>query len=115
MQHVAPFAAPREDVYGVLASSARRLTYGELAAVSAASGIIALVATVLHRASWMLLAACYVVWCFAGWGILFHPDAKPRSLSQRLLHLMIVASGTGVFLALGVGVFFWMLGPSWKL
>ena len=115
MQHVAPLAAPRETVYTVLASTARRLTYGELAGVAVASGAIALVAAALGRASWMLLAVCYVVWCFAGWGILFQSSAAPRAPGWKALHLTIVASATAVSAALALGVFFWALGPSWKL
>ena len=80
MNHAAPLAAPRESIFVVLASSARRLSYGELSSIAAASGIIALAAASLGIASWMLLAACYVLWCFAGWGILFHAST-PRTLT----------------------------------
>jgi hypothetical protein len=115
MQHVAPFAAPRESVYAVLASSARRLTYGELSVIAGASGLIALAAAAFGRASWMLLAACYIAWCFAGWGILFHSPSIPRTATWRALNLTIAVSATGVFVALAFGVFFWALGPRWIL
>lgn len=116
--HAAPFAtsstAPRETVFVVLASSGRRLSYGTLASIAAASGVIALVAAALGRASWMLLAACYVIWCFSTWGTLFH-TAVPRSRRWRALEWTIVGSASVVCTILGVGVFFWALGPSWKL
>ena len=114
MQHVAPLPAPRENVFAMLASSARKLSYRDLSAIAAASGVIALVAAALGRASWMLLSACYVIWCFAGWGILFHA-ATPRSLRWRAFQWTIVGSASAVVVALGVGLFFWALGPSWKL
>lgn len=115
MQNVKPFAAPRESVYAVLASSARRLTTRELSGIAAASGIVALAAAALGRASWMLLAACYLGWCFAGWGILFRSAAAQRRPAWRALQFTIVASATCVFAALVIGVFFWALGPSWVL
>ncbi len=114
MNHAAPLAAPRESVFVVLASSARKLSYGELSSIAAASGVIALAAALLGIASWMLLAACYVVWCFAGWGILFHA-LTPRTLRWRAFQWTIVGSASAVFVLLGVGVFFWALGPGWIL
>lgn len=63
----------------------------------------------------MLLAACYLGWCFAGWGILFHSNAAPRNGVWRALQLTIVISATCVFASLVLGTFFWALGPSWKL
>ena len=114
MHHAAPLAAPRESVFAVLASSARRLSYAELSSIAAASGIIALAAASLGIASWMLLAACYVVWCFAGWGILFH-TSTPRTRRWRAFEWTIVGSASAVCVILGVGVFFWALGPRWIL
>ncbi len=114
MNHAAPLAAPRESVFVVLASSARKLSYGELSSIAAASGVIALAAAALGIASWMLLAACYVVWCFAGWGILFH-SSTPRTLPWRAFEWTIVGSASAVCIVLGVGVFFWALGPRWIL
>ena len=86
----------------------------ELSSIAAASGAIAVVAAALGTASWMLLAGCYVVWCFAGWGILFH-TATPTSIRWRAFQWTIVGSATAVFIALAVGVFFWALGPTWVL
>ena len=114
MQHTAPLAAPRDNIFAVLASTARKLPDVELGSIAAASGLIALAAVTLGRASWMLLAACYVVWCFAGWGILFRSTA-PRSLLWRVLELTLVGSASAAFVALGTGVFFWTLGSHWQL
>jgi len=38
MHQVAPLAAPRESVFAVLASSARRMSLRELSSIAAASG-----------------------------------------------------------------------------
>ena len=91
MNHVAPLAASRESVFVVLASFGRKMSYGGLSAVAAASGVIALAAAALGHASWMLLSACYVVWCFACWGILFHSQT-PRTLRWRAFEWTIVGS-----------------------
>ena len=114
MQHVAPLASPRESIFAVLASAARRLSYGDLSVIAAASGAVALAAAAIDRASWLLLSACYVVWCFAGWGILFH-TSTPRTARWKAFQWTIVGSASVVAVILGVGVFFWALGPSWKL
>ena len=114
MQHVARLPASRETVFGMLASSARSLSYHELSVLSAACGAIALAAAISGVASWMLLAACYIAWSFAGWGILFHSE-KPPLGAWRILHLVIVGSAATVAVVLGVGVFFWALGPRWML
>lgn len=114
MQHIAPLAAPRENIFAVLASSARKLSDAELGSMAAVSGIVALATVALGRTSWMLLAACYVVWCFAGWGILFR-STEQRSPSWQVFELVIVGSASAVFIALGVGLFFLALGPHWQL
>jgi hypothetical protein len=114
MQHVARLTPSRENVFEMLASSARSLSFHELSVLAAASGAIALAAAASGVASWMLLAGCYVAWSFAGWGILFHAD-KPRSGAWRILHLLIVGSTTAVSIVLGIGLFFWALGPRWVL
>ncbi len=114
MQHAAPLTAPRESVFAVVASSARKLSDRELSVIAVASGSLALAAAALGRASWILLAGCYVVWCFAGWGILFRASAR-RSLLWRSLEWIIAASATVVFVVLGIGVFFWALGSHWQL
>lgn len=114
MQHVAPLAAPRESIFAVLASSARKLPDSELGSIAAASGVVALATAAVGRASWMLLAACYVIWCFAGWGILFRSTER-RSRGWRVFELLIVGSATSVFAALGMGLFFWALGSHWQL
>jgi hypothetical protein len=114
MNQVAPLAAPRESLFVVLASSARRLSYGELSMIAAASGIAALAAAAFGTASWMLLSACYVAWCFAGWGILFHAST-PRTLRWKAFEWTLVGSASAVCVILGVGVFFWALGPRWIL
>ena len=114
MHQVAPLAAPRESIFAVLASSARRMSYGELSIIAAGSGVAALTAVALARASWMLVAVCYVLWCFASWGLLFR-SATPRSAGWRAFHWLIVGSGSAVFVTLLVGLFFWALGPRWVL
>lgn len=114
MQHVAPLPRPRESIFAVLATAARRLSYGDLSVIAAASGVVALAAALLGQASWMLLSACYVVWCFAVWGILFH-TSTPRTARWRALQWTIAGSASAVAVILGVGVFFWALGPRWVL
>ena len=114
MHHAAPLAAPRESVFVVLASSARRMSYGTLSSIAAASGLAALAAAAVGKASWMLLATCYVVWCFSGWGILFHAST-PRTRRWRAFEWTIVGSASAVCVILGVAVFFWALGPRWML
>ena len=104
----------RENVFLMVGSSARHLSYGALSGIAAASGVIALAAAASGRASWMLLTACYVAWCFAGWGILFH-SSTPATTPWRLLRLTIAASAATASVAIGVGIFFWALGPSWVL
>ncbi len=114
MRTVAPLATPRETIFAVLASAARKLSYSDLSMIAAASGLIALIAAVAGRASWVLLSACYVVWCFAGWGILFHTAQAPTS-RWRVLEAGLVASATSVVVILGIAAFFWALGPRWVL
>jgi hypothetical protein len=113
----APQSAGGENVFSVLAGAGRRLSFGELAAIAAVSGVAALAAAAIGRASWLLLAACYVAWSFAGWGIMFHDAApsRPRTRRWRAFQWMLVGSATAVFTAFGVGLFFWALGPAWKL
>jgi hypothetical protein len=115
MLQVAPLATPPESVYALLASAGRRMSRAELCATAAASGIVALAASALGRASWILLAGCYVVWCFSGWAILFRSPAPQRSAAWRALQVVVVGSATCVSAALFIGAFFWALGPSWKL
>ena len=114
MNQVAPLAAPRESIFVVLASSARRMSYRELSTIAAGSGVVALMAVAVGKASWMLLSACYVVWCFASWGLLFS-SSTPRSAAWRMFHWLIVGSASAVFAALLAGLFFWALGPRWIL
>lgn len=104
----------RENVFLMVESSARHLSYGALSVIAAASGVIALAAAASGRASWMLLAACYVAWCFAGWGILFH-SFTPATIPWRLLRLTIAASAATASLAIAIGIFYWALGPRWVL
>jgi hypothetical protein len=114
MHHAAPLSSARENVFLMAASSARRLSYADLSAIAAASGTLALAAAAFGVASWMLLAACYVGWCFAGWGILFH-SSTPRTLAWRTLEWIIVGSASAVCVVIGIGAFFWALGPRWML
>lgn len=114
MQHAASLVARREGVFAALASSARRLRDRQLSYIAAATGLVALVAAALGIASWMLLAACYVVWCFAGWGLLFRA-AQRRPVAWRALELGMVISAAVVFAIMAVGLFFWVLGPRWVL
>ena len=114
MQHAASLAAPREGVFAVLASSARRLPDRHLSYIAAGAGVVALAAAALGIASWMLLAACYVAWCFAGWGLLFRQTQR-RTGAWRALELGMVISAAVVFAILAAGLFFWVLGPRWVL
>jgi hypothetical protein len=61
-----------------------------------------------------LLAVCYVVWAFAGWGILFRSTAR-RTRAWRALELFIAASAAGVAITAAIGIFFWSLGSHWQL
>ncbi len=114
MQHVAPLPASHESVYAVLAASARKLSELELGSIAVAAGAAALTSVKLGRTSWALLGGCYIVWCFAGWGILFGPKEK-RSNRWRMLEFLIVGSATAVFAILGGALFFWALGSHWQL
>ena len=126
MQHVARLPAPqaglgqarlsasRESIFSVLAQAARKLSEIELATISIATGSVALAAAASGRASWMLLAGAYVVWCFASWGIFFG-SSTGRPTRWRALELLIVGSATTVFAILSMGVFFWALGSHWQL
>ncbi|MDQ6737671.1 MAG: hypothetical protein M3Z30_08225 [Gemmatimonadota bacterium] len=114
MNQVSHLVAPRETVFGLLASSARRLSFGALALVSLGAGAVPAVASVTSHASWQLLAVCYLVWCFAAWGTLFH-DRAPRSTLGRSVQAIIVVSGTVVFGAIFMTFFFGALGPRWML
>ena len=114
MQHVASAARPTENVFAILASYARQLSDAELGAIAVASGGIGLAAASLRSAPWGLLGACYVVWCFAGWGIVFRPTIH-RSAPWRALELLIVGSGAAVMALLGIACFFWTLGSHWQL
>ncbi|MEO7043548.1 MAG: hypothetical protein ABI035_14900 [Gemmatimonadaceae bacterium] len=106
--------APRESIFAVLAELGRKLSETELATISIATGLVALAAAASGRASWMLLGACYLVWCFASWGIFFGSSA-PRSRLTRALEMLIVGSATAVFAVVSFGVFFLALGSHWQL
>jgi hypothetical protein len=90
------------------------MSYRELAAIAAASGVVAFVAAGIGRASWMLLSACYVTWCFASWGLLFRSPVQ-RPPGWRAFQWLIVGSATAVFATLAIGLCFWALGPRWVL
>lgn len=114
MQHVASVARPTESIFTILASCARKLSDVKLGSIAVASGVTALAAARVGVASWGLLGACYIAWCFAGWGIVFRPKLQ-RSAPWRGLELLIVGSGTAVLASLGVTFFFWALGSHWQL
>lgn len=126
MQHVARLPAPqsglgqghsaahRESIFAVLAELGRKLSETGLATIAAAAGVVALVAAASGRASWMLLGGCYVIWCFASWGIFFRSTTR-RSAQSRALEILIVGSATAVFAIVSIGVFFWALGSHWQL
>jgi hypothetical protein len=107
-------APRRENVYALLASSARKMPDTELGSIAVISGLIALAAAWRGIGSWPLLGCCYVAWCYAGWGIVFRPTIR-RGAPWRALELLIVGSGTVVFAVLGAGLFFWALGSHWQL
>ena len=114
MNQLTHFVTPHETVLGLLASSGRRLSFGTLALVSLGAGAVPVVASAASRATWQLLAACYLVWCFAAWGTLFH-DRAPRSALGRSVQGVLVGSGVGVFAAIFMAFFFGALGPRWML
>lgn len=104
----------RESVFTVLAGLARRQSRGRLATIALLSGAIALIATLLGHVSWILLAACYVTWDFAMWGMIFGP--RPAVSRQELaLHYFMIVSGAAVFAIAIMGLFFVALGPRWML
>lgn len=80
---------------------------------SIVSGLTALIATLTGRASWILLGACYVAWCYSGWGLYF----AGRSFSGRLrmLEYVLVATGVAAALAVASALYLLALGPSWLL
>jgi hypothetical protein len=114
MHQVAPLAARRESLPAVLASSARNLSDHQLSVLALGSGAVAVASALLRHSSWILLGACYVVWCYAGWGVLFRSPTR-RTVSWRALEWLIAGSATAVAVAVGFGVFFWALGSHWQL
>lgn len=107
-------ASADADVYTVLAARARATSPRVLGAIAAAAGVVALAAVVLGIGDWTLLTACYLVWSFAVWGLVFGP-AHPPTRRWRAVELFIVVSDTVLAIALGIGLFFLALGPRWML
>lgn len=101
-------------VYTLLASRARAASTRTLGGIAAGAGIVALTAVLLGHAHWTLLTACYLVWSFAVWGLVFGP-AHPRSRAWRTVEYLLVISDTMLAIVLAVGVFFLALGPRWVL
>jgi hypothetical protein len=114
MQHAASMTRPDESIFAVLSSAARKLGDVELGIIAVASGVVSLASVAAGSGSWVLLGACYVAWCFAGWGIVFRGDGR-REAPLRALELLIIVSGTAVFAFLCVSAFFWSLGSHWQL
>jgi len=111
-----PHAGAPADVtiYRLLAARGRAASGRTLGAIAAGAGAVALAAVLLGRAHWTLLTACYLVWSFAVWGLVFGP-AHPRSRAWRSVEYLLVASDTVLAVALAVGLFFLALGPTWVL
>lgn len=111
-----PRAGARADVtvYSMLASRARAASRRTLAAIAAAAGCVALVAAIAGLAHWTLLTACYLLWSYAVWGLVFGP-AHPPTRAWRLTEAFLVVSDTILAIALGVGLFYLALGPRWVL
>lgn len=109
-------APPSTDmtVYALLAARARAASRRTLAAVAAGAGVVALAAVLLGLAHWTLLTACYLLWSFAVWGLVFGPE-HPPSRPWRAAEYLLVASDTILAIALAVGLFFLALGPRWVL
>lgn len=102
------------DVYALLATRARAASPRTLGAIAAAAGAVALGAVIVGIGDWTLLTACYLVWSFAVWGLVFGP-AHPPTRRWRVAELFIVVSDTLLAIALGIGLFFLALGPRWML
>ena len=101
-------------VYSMLAARGRAASTRTLAAVAAGAGLVALAAVLLGHAHWTLLTACYLVWSFAVWGLVFGPE-HPRSRPWRAVEYFLVASDTALAVVLAIGLFFLALGPRWML
>lgn len=112
--HVGRAAPVNGTIYAVLAARARAASRRTLGAIAAGAGVVALAAVLLGQGDWTLLTACYLVWSFAVWGLVFGPE-HPRSRTWRAIEYLLVASDTVLAITLGVGLFFLALGPRWVL
>ena len=114
MHDTAHLVAPDENVFGILAALGRRSASRTLGAVAAASGVIAFGLALAGRADWTVSGICYVVWCFASWGLLF-PSGRPATKTGRAVELILVGSAFAVSVIVLAGLFFRALGPRWML
>lgn len=107
---------PSRDVnlYVFLGARARNASRATLASIAAGAGVVALVAVALHVMSWMLLTACYVVWSYAVWGLVFTRPHR-TTLGWRATEYFLVGSGTAFAAILLIGLFYLALGPRWML
>lgn len=112
--HAGAPATSNVTIYKLLAARARATSRRTLGAVSAGAGLTALAAVLLGAAHWTLLTACYLVWSFAVWGLVFAPE-HPRSPAWRATEYLLVASDTILVIALAGALFFLALGPRWVL
>lgn len=103
---------PHETIYGVLAERARGTSRRVLASLALGSGIVALVAVSIGRGSWIVLGACYSVWSFAGWGLLF-PEQRRYSVLARSIQYLMVASATVIVIAIVFAVYGRVIGTDW--
>jgi hypothetical protein len=109
-------AEPSRDVnvYALLAARARAASRRSLAWTAAGAGGVAVAAVLLGAGHWTVLTACYLVWSYAVWGLVFGPT-HPSTRTWRSIELLIVGSGTALAVVLFVGVFYLALGPRWML
>ncbi len=114
MQNVAPVQRQDATIFESLGQFARRTPQRTLALVALASGAVALLLAATGAGYWMLLAACYVVWSFAAWGLLLGHTER-SSAASRAIGYLIVISDSALVVAIGIAAFYWALGPRWVL
>lgn len=112
--HAGAPASTDVTVYALLAARARATSRRTLGTTAACAGVVALATVLLGVTHWTLLTACYLVWSFAVWGLVFAPP-HPRTVAWRSAEYLLVASDTVLAAALTVGLFFLALGPRWVL
>jgi len=97
----------------VLANQLRGVSPQVLGSIGLAAGLIAMALVILGASSWMLLGIALVVWILAGWALFFLP--KPRQPVVAALGSFLLLSAAAAAVAVLLGLYLVMLGPSWVL